>query len=494
MTHILRVLLVEDMPDDVEMIRVELEMAGYEVVSQRVETAESLAGALDGGAWDLLISDFNLPTFDAHGALKMLKEKGLEIPFIVVSGQIGEETAVALMKAGASDYVIKGKLARLAPVVERELREAEGRRKHRLAEKALKEQEELLRQITSAMGEGLIVQGLDGSLIAMNAEAEHLLGWTDIELSARNVHETIHPVSADGTRLPREDCPVHQCLRDGVRRHASDHVFARKDGSLFPVDFTTSPIMEDDKVFAAVTTFRDITIQQRAASELLESRRQLREHSRFLQMAREAERKRIAREMHDEMGQTLTALRIDLDWLEARMPSDEKQIADKLSAMRHLVSTTVDTMRRISEDLRPGMLDDLGLAAAIEHHVTRFMEQTGIECELSMDKDEYELDDQVATAIFRILQESLTNVARHAGASRVTTRLQQEGDELTLTVTDNGRGLPDANEKTKKSYGLLGMRERVKMFEGRLETISTPGQGTCIKASIPICREEVEEQ
>lgn len=165
-------------------------------------------------------------------------------------------------------------------------------------------------------------------------------------------------------------------------------------------------------------------------------------------------------------------------------------MADKLNAMLALVDKTVDAVRRISEDLRPGMLDDLGLAAAIEHHVLKFAEQTGIACDIAMSREDYALDDRTATALFRVLQESMTNVARHAGARRVTVRLQDLAGEILLMVQDDGCGMPAPVPGKKKTYGLIGMHERIKLLGGRLDITSAPGKGTRIEASVPYQEKE----
>lgn len=212
---------------------------------------------------------------------------------------------------------------------------------------------------------------------------------------------------------------------------------------------------------------------------------ELRELSTFLQSALENERKRIARELHDELGQTMTALHFDLKWLHEQIDSRQKKIQARLRSMQALIERTVSTVRRISEDLRPGMLDDLGLAAAIEHHAEKFSAQTGINCDLAMNVTEFDLSDQAATALFRIVQESLTNVARHSSATRVTIRLQDIGDKILLIVQDNGRGLPDGPPNGKKTYGLMGMRERVRMLEGVMDIFNEAGSGVRIETFIP---------
>lgn len=212
---------------------------------------------------------------------------------------------------------------------------------------------------------------------------------------------------------------------------------------------------------------------------------ELQDLSKFLQSARENERAHIARELHDELGQSMTALRFDLKWLDENINAQEKPAHEKLKAMNDLVGRTVDSIRRISEDLRPGMLDDLGLAAAIESHVGKFSEQSGIVCDLSMNRADFDLDEQVATALFRIVQEALTNVARHSGANHVVIRLQELGDNMLLIVQDNGRGLPSAQDAHKKTYGLLGMRERVKMLGGTLDLFNEKGAGARIEACVP---------
>ena len=269
------------------------------------------------------------------------------------------------------------------------------------------------------------------------------------------------------------------------------------------VDYIAKPY-QPEEVLARVRTHIELRrlqsrLEERVAertAQLFESEKQLRASqahlqalTAFLQTVREEERMAIARELHDELGQALTALRIDLGWLQTKHSGQNASIAERTASAYHLVERTIDALRRISEGLRPGMLDILGLAAAIEHHVDEFRERSGIECILSMNRDEFTLDNRTAITIFRVIQEALTNVSRHAKASRVTVTLEETDSRMLIAVADNGHGFhPDQQTRT---FGLLGMKERVKMFNGEIEIFSQPGKGTHIRVNLPASGQEV---
>lgn len=223
-------------------------------------------------------------------------------------------------------------------------------------------------------------------------------------------------------------------------------------------------------------------------NQLRDSRRRLQELTAFLHTVREEERTAIARELHDELGQVLTALRIDFGWLRGKCRALGEPVEERIASAHALTEQMIDSLRRISEGLRPGMLDVLGLAAAIEHHVDEFRERNGIVCDLVMDRDEFDLDSALATTVFRIVQEALTNIVRHAEAARVNIRLEEKEDELLLEVEDDGRGMDMSEDK--QTYGLLGMRERVHMFDGELVIESGAGEGTVIRVRLPVKRRE----
>jgi len=234
----------------------------------------------------------------------------------------------------------------------------------------------------------------------------------------------------------------------------------------------------------AVTAFANQTAvaleNARLYAQVRAGEEQLRSLASYLQTAREEERSHIAREIHDELGQALTALKMDLSWLAQRLPTDQSHLAEKTGVMSDLIDSIVQTVRRVATELRPGLLDHVGLTAAIEWQIQEFAERTGIACDLYLGEEELALDADLATAIFRIFQETLTNVARHAGATKVGVELQDRSGELVLIVWDNGRGLTESQVRDPRSLGLLGMRERIRAWGGDITFQGVQERGTTV--------------
>jgi signal transduction histidine kinase len=223
----------------------------------------------------------------------------------------------------------------------------------------------------------------------------------------------------------------------------------------------------------------------RAEQELHRSFGQLRELAARLQSVREEERARVAREIHDELGQALTAIKIDLAFLLRALRADQKQEWEKAESILKLVDQTILSVRRIGTELRPGILDDLGLVAAVEWAAEEFEARTGTKCRLDLPDDDIVIDPERTTAIFRIFQETLTNITRHAEATHVDGRLGREGGNIMLEVRDNGRGIGEEELSTGRSLGILGMRERALLLGGELTISGTPGKGTIVRLRIP---------
>ncbi len=257
-----------------------------------------------------------------------------------------------------------------------------------------------------------------------------------------------------------------------------------KDGSY--VDLEVRLARAGDRF---VVTFNDITYRKRAEEVLKTSREQMRELAARLQQAREEERAFIAREIHDELGQLLTGLKIDLKWLEKRLPQgteNSQVLRSKMVLILELVDETIVAMRRVATQFRPGVLDTLGLIAAIEWQAEEFSNRTGIVCEFDQPMPQHLSSRESDTALFRIFQESLTNVARHSEATAVKVSLSRQNGSLVLKVRDNGRGITKKEMDDPHSIGLLGMRERAHIFGGEVNVTGNPGKGTTVIASIPI--------
>lgn len=264
----------------------------------------------------------------------------------------------------------------------------------------------------------------------------------------------------------------------GVQPIALDVI--HEDGVRVPVEATFARLADGSYQFVV----RDGSARRRAESELRYSRAQLQRLTRRMSAGIEEERRRIAREVHDELGQQLIRLKHDVLWLRARMPSAET--AERVAALGEVLDETAAIVRRIASELRPSILDELGLSAAVEWQVLDFGRRTGLATSVSLDEAADALESGAATALFRILQEALTNVAKHAAARRVHVRLMRMDGSVFLEVRDNGRGLRPTDVADPSRLGLLGMKERADAFGGSLQVTAMPDAGTSVAVRLPL--------
>ncbi|HVS50755.1 MAG TPA: histidine kinase [Opitutaceae bacterium] len=351
----LRILLVEDNAPHAELVEHFLRDGGLSFRLERVETQEAFVAHLERQPPDMILSDYALPQFDGYTALAIAREKVPNVPFIFVTGTMGEEVAIETLKNGATDYVLKTRLARLGPAVQRALRESADRRERQRAEEKLRHSLEQLRALTN-----------------------------------------------------------------------------------------------------------------------------------HLQHVREQERTRIAREVHDELGQALTGLKLDMSWLATRLAKNAKPVQQKVKTMTAHIDATIQTVRRIATELRPGILDGLGLVAAIEWQANEFQSRTGVPCHVVPNVPDTQWDQDFTTVFFRIFQETLTNIIRHAAATRVEVQLFEDHGALVLVVADNGRGVSEEEIASTRSIGLIGMRERAMLIGGEISLQGTPGLGTTVTLRVPL--------
>jgi signal transduction histidine kinase len=245
------------------------------------------------------------------------------------------------------------------------------------------------------------------------------------------------------------------------------------------VDYLQKPVVPEI-LKSKVAVFVEL---HRKSERLRESEEKLRRLAAHLISVREEERTHIAREIHDELGQVLTGLKMEVTWLAKRLR--EKPLVEKTDSMCKLIDMTVQTVRKIATGLRPEMLDDMGLIAAVGWQAKEFQKRTGIRCRAKL-PPEVKLDMDISTTMFRIFQEILTNVARHSRATRVDIELSVSDERVALEAIDNGVGIADSDLNGRKSLGLLGMHERALLFGGEVRITGTPGHGTRVSVSIPV--------
>lgn len=340
-----------------------------------------------------------------------------------------------------------------------------------------------LRDLLEAAPDAMMIVNQDGRIVLANRQTTQLLGYSPEELLGKPVEVLV----------PERFRAKHVEHRAGYSRHPTvrsigtglEFSALRKDGSEVPVEISLSPVESGDRVLVTAV-LRDMTARRQADEATRRSREQLRDLARSLRTARERERTLIARQIHDELGQELTALKMDLAWLKHRLPAQSKPLASKTRAMLGLIDKTIEKVRTIATELRPAILDTLGLAAAIEWETHQFARRSGIPCQLDLPTQQLQLDADRSTDVFRILQEALTNVARHANAKLVTIRLRASPGELVLEVQDDGRGINEPEAGDARSLGLLGMRERALAWGGEVGVRALPEGGTSVTARIPL--------
>jgi len=393
-----------------------------------------------------------------------------------------------------------------------------------LAERTLRDSEERFRLLVEGVQEYAIFH-LDptGHVVSWNVGAERLKGYTSKEIIGKHfsvfypqedlMNDKPQNILAEATRHGQSQDEGWRIRKDGSRFWASVVITALRDphGNLLGFAKLTRDTTEEREKENALTKAKEllelrveqrtavltrvnhelrteIAERERAEQQLKTSLDQLRALAARLQSIREEERTSISREIHDELGQACTAIKMDLALIGRKLTKKQAQLRSKVDAAMQLVDSMIVTLRRIASELRPRTLDDLGLSAALESHAQEFESRTGIRCSVTLPQEALHLDADRSTAIFRIFQESLTNVARHAHATRVEALLEVKSDRIIFQVIDNGSGFDPAEAKARRSLGLVGMQERALLLNGDLKIESAPGAGTTLTLTIPLPR------
>jgi PAS domain S-box-containing protein len=355
------------------------------------------------------------------------------------------------------------------------------------AEATVRESEERYRILFDRANDGIFLISTEATIEAVNESMAHMHGYSKDEMLGMSLKDLDSP---ETSKLYEER--MRRLLAGETLTFEVEHY--HKDGHLFPLEVSASLISVRGESLIQLFQ-RDITERKRAEEELRASREQLRALAARLQAAREEERTHVAREIHDVLAQELTRLKIDLFWLQRHLAKPGKAapsevLTARVSEMSQMADAAIQCVQRIATGLRPAVLDSLGLCAAVEWLCQDFQTHSGIPCQANVPEEELPVDPESAIAAFRILQESLTNVQRHAKATRVKILLQQEARHLILRVRDNGCGIRSEALSSSLSIGLVGMRERALLRGGQLEIRSKKGSGTTVEVWMPLPKNE----
>ena len=351
--------------------------------------------------------------------------------------------------------------------------------------RALRDANDRYHQTIDSVMDAIVAVDAEHNILLFNPAAEQMFGVSKAEMLGQPLSRLVPERVREGHSLLMDR---FMASRAHSRAMASNMEITgvRADGTEFPIESTISQTLVDGKP-QLTAVLRDITQRRRAEEDLREMNRQLRSLSASLQEVREQERTRIAMELHDDLGQQLTGLKLELSWLGGRLKEGRRATPEEVGAMRQLLDTAIASVRRIATDLRPPILDDLGFGEAVKWQTEEFAKRSGLDITLDLQAQALVEDDLVATALFRIVQESLTNVARHAGATQVKVSLTADESNLLLTVSDNGAGIA-ADARTGNGIGLVSMRERATALGGKFNIAGVPGAGTTIAVTLPLTR------
>ena len=640
MTPNIKILHLEDSLRDSELIQSILKDGGISFDYFLAENEHDLINILSTEKIDIILSDYTIPGYSGKDALNFVKEKYSSIPYIFVSGTIGEDSAIEALKNGATDYVLKNRLERLLPAIKRAFNEIELGNQRKLAEAALKESQEMLHNARKLAqlgiwewkaGEDTItwteelyqIAGIDPSAPAITftkqASLYHPTSWQRLQTAVDNTFkngipyqlelEIIRPdgsvrnvIALGGPKFDNENrvTGLYGTIQDITDRkraeqeiiltnkklksqneetekrtaeliiankafHQSEENFRRSisesplgiriisvDGEVIYVNKTLLDIyelksLEDFKNTSVIKMYTpesyiqhlerkekrkkgieiseyeisikrkngeirfikvwrkqilwneirhfqvinlDITEQKRAEEALKNSQLELRNFASHLQNVREEEKIAIAREIHDDLGQILVALKIELGLFKHKISKENgcinsEEIIFKFDALTDLVEKTIKTTRRIMTGLRPEIIDSLGFIEAGRSYVLEFEERHHIACQFESRIQELTINSQQAVALFRILQEAMSNIAKHAKASVIKIQLGTQLNKFIMKISDDGIGF-DENQKIRPdSYGMIGMKERIHLLDGELIISSEPGKGTCVRVEMP---------
>ncbi|MGE0115986.1 MAG: response regulator [Steroidobacteraceae bacterium] len=464
----LRVIVLEDNPVDAELIELELYRNGLHADCQRAVSSDDFCNALHNGIPDLVLADYTLPGFDGMSALRLLREQYPDVPFIFVSGSLGEERAIEALKSGATDYVLKDRLQRLPSVVRRALSESHERYERRQAQLALDEQRTLLTAIIDNLPEHIYAVDAHSRLTVINQAMLARLKRRRSAAIGKRLSEL--PGQEHARDMELLDAMV---LNSGRSLVEQERAVEAQDGSMHWLVGSRIPLRDHHgELIGVVCTERDITNRKELEQEILDISNR--------------EQRRLGSDLHDGLGQELTGLSLMMKGMEVQMAREHSPYLPQVSKLSELIARTIHSTRALARGLAPVNLERGGIREALRQLAARCSDIYNLNCSFDDSHAQLtELDEGLATHIYRIAQEATTNAARHARASNIHIELRTTARRLYLSVTDNGIGLDTGLSNGKPGIGLKIMEYRARTVGGTI-SFETLKSGTRIALSCPL--------
>lgn len=478
MNEDLKLLLLEDNVEDAELIQVLLRRAGIDFSAVIASNEEEFLTALDSNGYHAVLADNALPQYSSLEALKLLRITNPNVAFILVTGTVSEEFAVNIIQQGADDYVLKTNLARLPSAVTNAIEKKRNLKEKEIAVKETHKEKELSVSIINSLPGIFYICKEDGKFLRWNKNFEIVSGYNEEEIVLMTPE---YFFSGPDKNYFRDY--LEKCFKTGSAE--TEVIFVTRQNRHIPYFFTGMAIRYENKD-CIICIGLDITASKQSEKKLMQLNENLHEVLSHMETIRENEQTRIAREVHDQIGQQLTGLKMDVSWFYNKMKKNNAtpDILSRLGDMSQLLDDAVVTVRRVASDLRPPALDDFGIIEALEWQSKEFAKRSEVQTTFTSNVREIKVGQVVSIGMFRIYQEALTNVARHAEAKNVSTSFDLFDRHLSLKISDDGIGF-DTNE-VKKTLGMLGMKERAYMFGGTVTIESSIGNGTSVIVNVPL--------
>jgi len=474
----LKLLLLEDDAADAELIQLLLKRSGLQFEAVVATDEREFLQALESNGYHAVLADNALPQYNSMEALDLIRKTNPDVAFILVTGTVSEEFAVKIIQQGADDYILKTNLTRLPSAITSAIEKKKISREKVAAEKEIEKEKELSISIINSLPGIFYLCDNQGKFLRWNKNFERISGYNAAEIGTMSPDDFFNPGNKQA---------FARYIRNSFARGygEAEVVFTTRDGKQIPYYFTSMAVSFQQKE-CLICVGLDITAGKESEKALKQLNGELHRISAHLENIREKEQARIAREVHDQLGQQLTGLKMDISWLKDKLDKGMSTVVirEKLEEMSGMVDEAVVAVRKVASDLRPSILDDFGLVEALDWQSKEFSKRSGIGVYFKHPDNKLKLSPSVTISLFRIYQEILTNVARHANSKNINASLEWQQDNLILSVSDDGKGFDSSKPIT--SLGLLGMKERAYMIGGTLNINSAPGAGTTVSVNVPM--------